>query len=76
MSELPHLDDLPKVHPRREITDRAVRELPRFLASHELTPSEVFWILSDEIRHLAQTCIQTERYNTPGGLPRGGPADD
>lgn len=59
------LDNLPRVHPRSEATHAAKIALSSALCDirreHALTPSEVFALLAEEMRLLAQSCVRSER---------------
>lgn len=58
-------ENLPKIHPRQKITDRARVELGRLLidwrSDSDLTRAEEFEILADKLRSLAQSLVIEER---------------
>ena len=55
----------PKVHPRMLIVQQADAELGELVSNlsqtHDLTPSELFMLLGNQIRRLGQSCVVCER---------------
>jgi len=56
-------ENLPKIHPRRKLLDKKRIALMGFVMDElkELTPSEIFLLLSEEIKSLAASCMKCER---------------